>query len=30
VGSTFHALSGVVSTRHGGELMPGRSKDFVP
>ena len=30
VGSTYHALSGVVSARHGGELMPVRNKDFVP
>ena len=30
VGTTFHAIFGVVSTRHGGELQPGRSKDFVP
>jgi len=30
VGSTFAAISGVVSTRHGGELMPGRPRDFAP
>jgi len=30
VGTTFHAIFGVVSTRHGGELQPGRAKDFVP
>lgn len=30
VGTTFHAISGVVSTRHGGEIMPGRPKDFAP
>lgn len=30
VGSTFHAIFGVVSARHGGEIMPVRSKDFVP
>lgn len=30
VGSTWHAISGVVSTRHGGEVMPVRNKDFVP
>ena len=30
VGSTYTSISGVVSTRHGGEIMPGRNKDFVP
>ncbi|TXH26770.1 MAG: hypothetical protein E6Q99_04150 [Elusimicrobia bacterium] len=30
VGSTYRSITGVVSTRHGGELMPGRNKDFVP
>lgn len=30
VGSTYHAISAVVSARHGGELMPVRNKDFVP
>lgn len=30
VGSTYHAISGVVSTRHGGEIMPVRSRDFAP
>lgn len=30
IGSTYRAISGVVSTRHGGELMPTRNKDFVP
>jgi hypothetical protein len=30
VGSTFRSISGVVSTRHGGEIMPTRNKDFVP
>ena len=30
VGSTFHSISGVVSARHGGEMMPVRTKDFVP
>jgi hypothetical protein len=30
IGNTFHAISGVVSTRHGGEIMPVRNKDFVP
>lgn len=30
VGSMWKAISGVVSTRHGGELMPTRNKDFVP
>jgi hypothetical protein len=30
VGSLFRSISGVVSTRHGGEIMPTRNKDFVP
>lgn len=30
MGTTFHAISGVVSTRHGGEIMPVRNKDFAP
>lgn len=30
MGATFHAISGVVSTRHGGEIMPVRNKDFAP
>ncbi len=30
VGTTYKSISGVVSTRHGGEIMPGRNKDFVP
>lgn len=30
VGSMWKSISGVVSTRHGGELMPTRNKDFVP
>lgn len=30
VGSLFKSISGVVSCRHGGELMPIRNKDFVP
>ena len=30
VGSMYRAISGVVSTRHGGEIMPTRNKDFVP
>jgi hypothetical protein len=30
IGTTFHAISGVVSTRHGGEIMPGRPRDFAP
>lgn len=29
-GSTFKSISGVVSTRHGGGIMPMRTKDFVP
>lgn len=28
--SMWKSISGVVSTRHGGELMPTRNKDFVP
>lgn len=30
VGSMWKSIAGVVSTRHGGELMPTRNKDFVP
>lgn len=30
VGSMFKSITAVVSTRHGGELMPMRNKDFVP
>lgn len=30
VGSMYRSITGVVSTRHGGELMPGRNKDCVP
>ena len=30
IGSTFHSIAGVVSTRHGGEIMPVRNGDFVP
>lgn len=29
VGSTYRSISGVVATRHGGEIMPTRNKDFV-
>jgi hypothetical protein len=30
VGSMWKSITAVVSTRHGGELMPTRNKDFVP
>ena len=30
IGSMWKSISAVVSTRHGGELMPTRNKDFVP
>ncbi len=30
VGSMYRSITGVVATRHGGELMPVRNKDFVP
>lgn len=30
VGSMWKSITAVVSTRHGGELMPLRNKDFVP
>ncbi|HMU39445.1 MAG TPA: hypothetical protein PKE31_10560 [Pseudomonadota bacterium] len=30
VGTTYKSISGVVSCRHGGEIMPGKNKDFVP
>ena len=30
LGSVWKSISGVVSTRHGGEVMPVRFKDFVP
>ena len=30
IGSTFKAITGVASARHGGGLMPRRTKDFVP
>ena len=29
-GATYRSISGVVATRHGGEIMPVRNKDFVP
>ncbi len=29
VGSTYRSITGVVATRHGGEIMPTRNKDFV-
>lgn len=30
IGAMYRAISGVVSTRHGGSILPGRNSDFVP
>lgn len=30
IGAMYRAISGVVSTRHGGGILPGRNSDFVP